>query len=119
VEAAADFVGVEEAVWVEHDLVETMPAAYLKSFRRRIAALYASAQTGSGRRLLVARRGPTRAIQNLDQVQDCLSRYGFETVYIEGMSLRDQILLFQSAAFIVGAHGAALSNTIVYHAEVL
>ena len=112
VEAAADFVRVQEAVWVEHDLVETMPAPYLKSFRRRVAALYASAQTGLGRRLLVARRGPTRTIQNLDQVQDCLSRYGFETVYVEGMSIRDQILLFQSAAFIVGAHGAALSNLL-------
>ncbi|MGA3205435.1 MAG: glycosyltransferase 61 family protein, partial [Bryobacteraceae bacterium] len=112
VEAAADFVGVEEAVWVESDLVEAMPAAYLKSFRRRIAALYAPAQTGRGRRLLIARRGPTRTIQNLDQVQDCLSTYGFETVYTEGMSMRDQILLFQSAAFIVGAHGAALANLL-------
>jgi hypothetical protein len=112
VEAAADFVRVEEAIWVEPDLVETMPAAYLKSFRRRIAALYAPAQTGHGRRLLIARRGPTRTIQNLDQVQDCLSKYGFETVYVEGLSLKEQILLFQSAAFIVGAHGAALSNLL-------
>jgi hypothetical protein len=112
IEVAADFVAVEEAVWVEPDLVETVPAAYLKNFRRRIAALYATAQTGHGRRLLVARRGPTRTIQNLDQVQDCLSKYGFETVYVEGMSMRDQILLFQSAAFIVAAHGAALSNLL-------
>jgi len=112
VEASVDFVGVQEAFWAEPGLVETMPASYLKSFRRRIAALYAPEQTGHRRRLLVARRGPTRTIQNLDQVQDCLSTYDFETVYIEGMSMRDQILLFQSAAFIVGVHGAALSNLL-------
>jgi capsular polysaccharide biosynthesis protein len=60
----------------------------------------------------VARKGTTRKIHNQEQVEIFLSRYGFETVYLEGMSTRDQILLFQSAEFIIGAHGAGLSNLL-------
>ena len=93
-------------------MVETMPATYLKDFQQRIAALYEGVRTPQTRRLLIARRGPTRTIHNLKQVREFLSRYDFETVYLEGMSFADQILLFQSAEFIIGAHGAGLANLV-------
>ena len=97
---------------MESDLVESMPAPYLKDFQQRISALYAGLRTLRNRRLLVARKGPARKIHNLEQVQAFLSRYDFETVYLEGMSMVDQILLFQSAEFIVGPHGAGLANLL-------
>jgi capsular polysaccharide biosynthesis protein len=45
-------------------------------------------------------------------VQNLLSRYGFETVDLERMSLRDQIVIFQSAEFVVSPHGAGLANIL-------
>jgi glycosyltransferase involved in cell wall biosynthesis len=112
VEVGADLIRVREAIWIDSDLVQSMPKPYLQDFQQRIASLYAEVRPPRTRRLLVARKGPTRKIHNLELVQGYLSRYGFETVYLEGMSMRDQILLFQSADFIVSPHGAGLSNLL-------
>jgi capsular polysaccharide biosynthesis protein len=111
-EVASPIVRVREAIWVDSDLVQYMPAPYLKNFQQRIAARYAGQRGPRKRRLLVARRGVHRSIRNIGQVQDLLSRYSFETVYLEGMSMADQILLFQSAEFIIGPHGAGLANLL-------
>ena len=112
VEVADNLIRVQEGIWVDSDLVEWMPAFYLRNFQQRIAALYAGVRRRRNRRLLVARKGLRRAIYNIGQVEDFLTRYGFETVYLEGMSMRDQILLFQSAEFIVSPHGAGLASLL-------
>ena len=114
-ETAASFLKVREAIWIDSDLIQTMPAPYVRDFQQRIATLYADSRPPVRRRLLVARKGPTRTIQNLSEVEAVLSKYGFETVYLEGMNVREQILLFQSAEFIAGPHGAGLSNLIFCH----
>jgi glycosyltransferase involved in cell wall biosynthesis len=112
VEVAEDLIRVREAIWVDSDLVQSMPAQYLVAFQQRIAARYAHLRGPRKRRLLIARRGPTRMIANLADVEALLSGYGFETVYLEGMSMAEQILLFQGAEFIVGTHGAGLANLL-------
>jgi capsular polysaccharide biosynthesis protein len=112
VEVGANLIKVREAIWIESDLVQHMPAPYLKDFQKRIAALYAGLRSPRNRRLLVVRKGSTRKIQNIEQLQAFLSQYHFETVYLEGMSVRDQILLFQSAEFIISPHGAGLANLL-------
>jgi hypothetical protein len=112
VEVAADLIRVREAIWVDSDLVQTMPARYLEDFRQRVADMYAGVRGGAKRRLLVARKGPTRTIANLAEVQTLLSERGFETVYLEGLSMAEQIALFQGAEFIVAPHGAGLANLL-------
>jgi capsular polysaccharide biosynthesis protein len=112
VEAEADFIKVSEAIWVDSDQIQGMPAHHVQDFQRRVAALYAGSRGPRNKRLLVARKGLTRKFHNLEQLEAALSSYGFKTVYLEGMSSVDQILLFQSAEFIVGAHGAGLSNLL-------
>lgn len=111
VEVAENLIKVQEAVWVDSDLVQTMPASYVKDFQQRLAVRYAGLCGPRNRRLFIARKG-TRTIHNFEQVQAFLARYEFETVYLEGKSVLDQILLFQSAQFVVGAHGAGLSNLL-------
>jgi capsular polysaccharide biosynthesis protein len=112
VEAAADFIKVREAIWVDSDQIQGMPAPYVKGFHQRVAALYADSLVPRNKRLLVARKGPARKFHDLEQLEASLSSYGFETIYLEGMSCVDQILLFQSAEFIIAAHGAGLSNLL-------
>ncbi len=112
VEVAANLIKVREAIWVDNPDVKTMPVSCLKDFQQRVAARYADAGGQRNRRLLVARRWSTREIHNIEQVQAFLSKYDFETVYLEGMRVVDQILLFQSAEFVIGPHGAALTNLL-------
>jgi capsular polysaccharide biosynthesis protein len=112
VEVEANLIRVQEAIWVDNHNVDAMPALCLKDFQQRVSALYAGLRGPRNRRLLVARRGPTRTIHNIGQVQSFLSRYGFETVYLEGMSMVDQIVLFQSAELIISPHGAGLANLL-------
>jgi hypothetical protein len=113
-EVAADLIKVREAIWVDSDLIRSTPAPCVKDFQQRVAARYAGSRGPRNRRLLVARKGPipTRVIHNLGEVQAFLSSRGFETVYLEGMSIADQISLFQHAEFVIGAHGAGLSNLL-------
>ena len=60
----------------------------------------------------IDRKGPTRKIHNVEQVKALLARYDFETVYLEGMKVAEQIMLFQSAEFVIGVHGAGLANLL-------
>ncbi len=109
-EVGDNLVKVAEAIWVGSDLIEQMPATYLKSFQRRIAPRYRSGPRN--RRLLIERKGPTRRIQNFDEVQSLLAQEGFETVFLERMAIEDQISLFRDAEFVIGAHGAGLTNLL-------
>lgn len=65
------------------------------------------------RRLYVA-RDPLwgRSLINVDQVVQVCQRFGFDIVYPERYSLREQIALFQSAQCVVGVKGAALANVL-------
>ncbi|MEP6566373.1 MAG: glycosyltransferase family 61 protein, partial [Mesorhizobium sp.] len=78
----------------------------------RVASLYAEKRIQKGRRLLVKRLGTARAISNFDEVEAILHPRGFETVWLEGTSIEEQVLMFQSAEFVIGAHGAGLTNLL-------
>jgi capsular polysaccharide biosynthesis protein/glycosyltransferase involved in cell wall biosynthesis len=113
VEAAPPIVRVGEAVWVESsDFIEGVPAARVRSFQRRIASLYADRRGPRNRRLLVKRLGQARAIDNFADVEAFLQPLGFETVWLEGASVEEQIDMFQRAEFVIGAHGAGLTNLL-------
>jgi glycosyltransferase involved in cell wall biosynthesis len=113
VEVSANLINVREAIWVETDeLIEQVPAPYLKNFQQRIGAKYAGAGRQRNRRLLIGRKIPTRRIHNFEQIRALLSSYGFETIFLEGLSIVEQIQLFQSAEFVIGAHGAGLTNLL-------
>jgi hypothetical protein len=111
-EIPEDLVKVREAIWVESDLIENMPAPFLRDFQRAVAAIHTRSRRRKKRRLLVLRKGPTRTIVNIKRVRSFLSSHGFESIYLEGMSVTDQIVLFQNAEFIVSPHGAGLSNLV-------
>ena len=49
---------------------------------------------------------------NAAEVREFLERAGFRTIRLEGMPLVEQVRLFASAQFVVGPHGAGLSNLL-------
>ncbi|MGH2914915.1 MAG: glycosyltransferase family 61 protein [Solirubrobacteraceae bacterium] len=71
-----------------------------------------SARThAAGRRLFLARRGDRRSYNQAD-VLGVFVAAGFEPVYLDGMSLREQIDAISSAEFLAGPTGAAWTNLI-------
>jgi len=55
---------------------------------------------------------PKRRLTNEEELEEKLRGLGFDIVHCENMLFRDQIALFSNARFIVGPHGAGLSNMV-------
>ena len=68
----------------------------------------------SSRLLFISRKmASSRRCINEGQIYSLLAPLGFEIVYLEYLTLIDQLRLFSEASFIVGAHGAGFTNILV------
>jgi hypothetical protein len=79
-----------------------------------IDALAALAKPTSQRRRIYSSRARAnvRHITNDAEISELLARHGFEVVYPELLSIREQIQLFAGAETVLGVHGSGLTNTI-------
>ena len=65
------------------------------------------------RRIYISRKyADKRKLANETEVQKILTNFGFEVVYAEHLNYKMQIELFESSNFIIGVHGAGLTNMI-------
>jgi|GEM_PF-5206454 len=53
-----------------------------------------------------------RHLKNRDTIENIARLYGFEVVDADNLSLREQIKLFGETAYLIGIHGAGLTNQI-------
>jgi Glycosyltransferase 61 len=53
-----------------------------------------------------------RHISNREQIEEVCSRFGFDIVDTDDMELDSQIELFSGARYVIGVHGAGLTNII-------
>jgi hypothetical protein len=67
---------------------------------------------GQRRLFLNRRRASTRRVVNYKEVLSSLHDRGFEEVDTDGMTIGQQMELFADARYIVGIHGAGLTNII-------
>jgi len=58
------------------------------------------------------RKATTRRITNEDEVEKYLTDKGFKTVFLEDLSFKEQVLLFNNAGIIISVHGASLANLL-------
>lgn len=98
----------------EHATTSPVISALLKQrFADYFGICVASEPT---RRLFVSRKlARRRKLENESEILDLVKLRGFETVYPEEMTLREQVLCFSQAAVILAQHGAALVNML--HAQ--
>lgn len=82
--------------------------------RRRLAVADTVVPAGDeGRRLFVSREDAARRRQlNETALIAALRPFGFEVIVPGLMSFREQIRAFSEASFVVGAHGAAMTNLL-------
>jgi capsular polysaccharide biosynthesis protein len=88
--------------------------AHLFAFRRRVhEAVFEGAVPPASRRVYVSRNKSRRKIVNEEEIMPVLTEYGFERMYCEDLSFRDQVRLFAETSHLIGAHGAGLNNDVL------
>lgn len=69
-------------------------------------------RTGVGKKVFISRRNSRRAFANEWEIETYLLEKGFEIFVLEELTFQEQVRVFENAAFVVGAHGAGLSNLV-------
>ena len=78
-----------------------------------LAALGSNDYQSKGDRIYISRsRAPKRRIANEEDVVGILSKYGFQTIYAEDLSFRQQVEVCARARYLVSNHGAGLTNML-------
>jgi glycosyl transferase family 61 len=80
--------------------------------RDRVSHLMVPTEAATDRIYVSRKDAPQRVLLNEDEVEAALTKLGFQIVTLTGMSVRDQIALFSRARYIVGPHGAGLTNVM-------
>jgi capsular polysaccharide biosynthesis protein len=62
-------------------------------------------------RIFISRKQRRRVI-NEDELVAVLTKFGFKSIAPESLSVAEQVSLFAAAEVVIGAHGAALTNTV-------
>ena len=79
---------------------------------------YVNQSDSNEERILITRRdADSRRLDNESEIISLLSEYGFRSVNLSAMSLREQIALFNSTEYVVAPHGAGLTN-IIYSTDI-
>lgn len=74
---------------------------------------FTNAYSGKCEKIFVSRnKARIRKILNENKLWVILEKYGFKYFTLENMSIREQAKLFNRAKMVIGAHGAALANTV-------
>lgn len=93
--------------------VNQMPGLSLRAMRFVAGGTVQAQEPPPDRRLFLARRNMRwRRLLNEQEIIDVLSPLGFEPVYMEELSMQEQIALFRRAAWIVAPNGSALLNLV-------
>lgn len=92
---------IARKIWMPNWLTKCYTEAFSNLLSREInnKKIYISRQKASYRRFI-----------NHLEIQEIIDKLGFETYYLEEMSVIEQIKLFSSAAMIIGLHGAGFAN---------
>lgn len=88
------------------------PTIETLDFLRRSFESLAPDSEDTNPRLYVSRKYSSRALQNEAEVERILEEKGFEILYLERLSFKDQIQKFANSDVIIASHGAGLTNIL-------
>lgn len=99
--------------YLSRRFVGFLPSTYLNWFLEKVQPKRLREKKN---RIFISRKKSrhkyARCVQNEDEVFSVLKKYGFKKYQLEDLSIEDQINLFYDAEFVVGSHGAGLTNII-------
>lgn len=62
--------------------------------------------------MLASRKSSARDVENASELVEVITRYGFQSVCLKGMSMSEQADMFANAEFVIGPHGAGFANVV-------
>lgn len=89
-----------------YDLKDTFDCCALDFLPNSYADFDFASSTGSDR-IFLARRG-ARSLQNHSEVERVVAAHGYQTIFMEDYSVRDQLSIGARAQHVVALHGAAM-----------
>jgi len=90
-----------------------LPSVYIEYFRDKVLPKRESKKVNL---IFISRiKASSRRLINEDEIFESLSPYGFERYILEDLSIEAQIELFYDAEYVVGIHGAGLTNILFSH----
>ena len=93
--------------------LDWVPPGTIKFLRQTFLTKISLDRANYQERIYISRsRSKNRQIINEDAVVEILSKLGFQTVYLEELSVLDQVVLFANADIIVAPHGSGLTNLV-------
>lgn len=92
--------------------LDWVPEGTIKFLRQTFLPQVSMTKT-SNQKIYVSRaRASNRQLINESEVNELLTKEGFITVFLEEMSVLEQIALFMNASIIVAPHGSGLTNLV-------
>ena len=91
----------------------------IRTFAENMYPQLSSHQSRSQQRIYVSRKlAVKRHLAKEEEFLGLLKEHKFRKVYLEQMSVREQVELFRSASHVIAAHGAGLTNVLFAPADV-
>ncbi|MGD1931572.1 MAG: DUF563 domain-containing protein [Leptolyngbyaceae cyanobacterium] len=87
-----------------------LPRPYLEHFAEK--ALPQRARNRKNRIFISRKSASKRHIKNESELMSCLRPYGFKSYSLENLTVEEQAELFYDAEYIIGVHGAGMSNIL-------
>lgn len=85
----------------------------MRQVRKRFAMLLASENRPGWRRTYISRaKANRRVVTNEKDLEAVLARLGFQTHYMETLTLREQMTICSESEILIGLHGAGLANML-------
>ena len=93
--------------------LDWVPEGTIKFLRHTFLPQISLAKTNAGKKIYISRaRDKKRNIVNELEVSELLKSQGFQTVFLEEMSVLEQVAIFANAETIVAPHGSGLTNLV-------
>ncbi|MDP6743423.1 MAG: glycosyltransferase family 61 protein [SAR324 cluster bacterium] len=91
----------------------------IRTFMENLHPQLSSQKSKSQQKIYVSRKlAVKRHLANETEFSGLMKKHEFQKVYLEQLSIREQVELFRSASHVIAAHGAGLTNVIFAPAAV-
>jgi hypothetical protein len=112
-----------EAKWIIRDteyyrikkawFVQPMPNSNEQFFALRALLQIPEAPPAGNRKIFLTRSTKRiRFLSNKENIENIVKKYDFEIIDTDGLSLQDQVKLFSETRWLIGIHGAGLTNIL-------
>jgi hypothetical protein len=94
-------------------ILPNLNATIINKLRDKLTANVKNINNEFGDKIYISRQGQKlRFIENEQEVVGLLNKYGFKKVIMEKYSYQEQIAICHNARYVVGPHGAGLTNIL-------